>query len=113
MNVSFSGFNEKSITFEANDSVKIGAPVKVSANGTVSACGQGDVFCGVATDVRGGYATVQTSGYVKIKYSADAPTLGYTTLVAGSDGSVSVDESGRTYLVTYVDTTESTVGFML
>ena len=113
MNVSFFGFNESSITFTADESVISGAPVKVSDNGTVTACAVNDDFCGVATDVRGGCATVQMSGYVKMNYSGNAPSLGYTGLAAGADGTVCANEGGRVHLVTDLDKTTSTVGFML
>ena len=113
MNVSFSGFNEKSITFTADESVTCGAPVKVSDNGTVTACADGDNFCGVVTDVRSGYATVQMSGYVKMNYSGSVPALGYTSLAAGASGTVCASEDGRVHLVTDIDKTASTVGFML
>ena len=113
MNVSFNGFNENSVTFEADSNVTVGAPVKMCGNGKVSACADGEVFCGIATDVRGDYATVQIAGYVTANYSGSAPTVGYTAISAGADGAVSANENGRTYLVTDVDTTASTVGFML
>lgn len=113
MNVSFFGFNESSITFEADDSVVIGAPVKVIDNGVVTACADGDTFCGIATDVRSGYATVQMTGYVKMTYSGEAPALGYTTIVAGAGCAVRDGEDGKLCLVTDIDKTASTVGFML
>ncbi|MBR5773893.1 MAG: hypothetical protein IKY44_03475 [Clostridia bacterium] len=113
MNVSFSGFNEKSATFNCAQDVEAGKAVKVSANGTVSACKNGDVFCGVATSVRGECAAVQLAGYIRMPYSGSAPALGYTALAANGNGGVAVNEGGRSCLVTDVDTTDGTVGFML
>ena len=99
MNVSFSGFNEKSATFNCTESVAAGKAVKVSENGTVAPCTSGDVFCGIATDVRSNCATVQLEGYIRASYSGSAPALGYTALAADGNGDV--------------DTTDNTVGFML
>ena len=113
MNVSFSGFNEKSTTFNCTENIEAGKAVKISANGTVAACANGDIFCGIVTDVRGGCATVQLTGYVRTAYSGAAPALGYTALASDGNGCVTSSESGRSYLVTDVDSTDNTVGFML
>ncbi len=113
MNVSFSGFNEKSTTFIIAESVTVGSVVKIAENGTVAPCDNGDSFCGVATDVRSDCATVQLTGYIRLPYSGTAPSLGYTTLVADGNGTVTSGEGGKTYLVTDIDKTDSTVGFML
>ena len=113
MNVSFSGFNEKSTTFICAQDVVAGKVVKVTENGTVSICSNGDAFCGVVTDVRGDCATVQLTGYIRMPYSGTAPSLGYTALAADGNGAVKAGEDGRTYLVTDIDTTDSTIGFML
>lgn len=113
MNVSFSGFNEKSTTFICAQDVTIGSVVKVTENGTVSPCVSGDVFCGVVTDVRSDCATVQLTGYIRMPYSGAAPSLGYTALAADGNGAVSSNENGKIYLITDIDTTDNTVGFML
>lgn len=113
MNISFSGFNENSVTFIRSQDVTAGKAVKVTDNGTVSVCENGDIFCGVATDVRNDCATVQLTGYVRLPYSGSAPSLGYTALTSDGNGAVTADENGRTYLVTDIDTTNTTVGFML
>ena len=113
MNVSFSGFNEKSATFICSEGVTAGKVVKVTENGTVSACASGDAFCGVVTDVRSDCATVQLTGYIRMPYSGSAPSLGYTALTADGNGAVTANADGKTYLVTDIDTTDSTIGFML
>lgn len=113
MNVSFSGFNEKSTTFICSQDVEAGKVVKVTENGTVSLCANGDGFCGVATDVRGDCATVQLVGYIRMPYSGSAPALGYTGLVADGNGGITGGDDGKTYLVTDIDKTDNTIGFML
>ena len=113
MNISFAGFNENSVTFICSEDVVAGKVVKITDNGTVSDCADGDTFCGIATDVRSDCATVQLTGYTRLPYSGSAPSLGYTALVADGNGAVTAGEGGRTYLVTDVDTTDNTIGFML
>lgn len=113
MNVSFSGFNEKSTTFICSQEVAAGKVVKVTENGTVSVCVNGDDFCGVATDVRGECATVQLTGYIRLPYSGSVPSLGYTSLVADGNGGITAADGAKTYLVTDIDKTDGTIGFML
>ena len=113
MNVSFSGFNEKSTTFICSQDVEAGKVVKVTENGTVSSCENGDDFCGVVTDVRGDCATVQLTGYIRMPYSGSAPALGYTGLAADGNGGIVASENGKVYLVTDLDKTDNTIGFML
>lgn len=68
MNVNFNGFGENAATFIADETLtEAGVPVKMKDNGTVAKCGASENFCGVCVSVRGGYAVVQLSGYVKVK----------------------------------------------
>ncbi len=68
------------------------------------------VLCGVCVSVRGGYAVVQLSGYVKVK-SDKKIAVGYKKLSATAAGGVSVTTTGREYLV--LDSTDTSVGFIL
>ena len=52
------------------DRVKVGVPVKISANGTVAPCVAKDKFCGVVLSLRGGYAAVQMAGYTCLLYTS-------------------------------------------
>lgn len=112
MSVSFGGFNENSATFKATEEIARGTAVKMSESGTVAPCSDGDVFCGIANECSGGYASVQLSGSVTVKFSGTAPETGYANLVCGSEG-VKADGSGREYLVVAVDETASTVTFIM
>lgn len=68
MNVNFNGFGENAATFIADKTLtEAGVPVKMKDNGTVAKCDASENFCGVCVSVRGGYAVVQLSGYVKVK----------------------------------------------
>ncbi len=68
MNVNFNGYGENAATFIADKTItEAGVPVKMKDNGTVAKCDASENFCGVCVSVRGGYAVVQLSGYVKVK----------------------------------------------
>ena len=114
MKVSFQGFDEQVTTFEAGSGVTPGAPVKVSANGTVAACGAADIPCGVAVNVRGGYAGVQLRGYVRLPYSGSL-SLGRQLVVADAGGKIkaATGSTGLPVLFTYLDSAASTAGIIL
>lgn len=113
MELSFMGYGEKVATFAATDGVTAGMPVKLTADGTVGPCAAGDLFCGVALNVRGGYAAVQLAGYVRLPYGGTAPAAGYQSLAAAANGTVSVNAAGRSLLVIDVDTAAKTCGLIL
>jgi hypothetical protein len=110
MNVDFSGYGENVATFIADSSVKVGSLVKISSNGCVKACADGDNFCGVCLSVRGDYAAVQLSGYAKVTVTS-ALTLGYSKLVAGKNNTVASGTSGIDRLV--IDTSTTEAGILL
>ncbi len=110
MNVSFDGYLADSLTFEAADDVAVGLPVAVSDNGKVAKAA--DVFCGVCTALKNGFAAVQLHGYVRLPYTGSM-TVGYKLLVA-DNGNIKVDaDNGREYLVIDVDADNHTVGIIL
>ena len=112
---SYEGIGQWAATF-ACSSVSVGQVVKVSSNGTVSACSAEDAFGGMVLAVsRGGDAcTVALGGMVTADYSGEsAPTVGWCTLSADGTGGVAADEDGRAYLVVDVNTTDKTVTFVM
>lgn len=129
MKVSFKGYGENVATFECADGVSKGTLVKISDNGKVSVCSSGDRFCGVAIDVRNGFASVQLSGYTTVKINGSV-SCGYQNLVAHASDTVKVQnevltaasgggtvtvttQAGREILVVDVDTTAKTAGIIL
>ena len=112
MSVSFGGFNENTVTFKTENEITGGTPVKMSASGTVEACASGEAFCGIAIEGSNGYASVQLSGAVTLKYSGTAPEAGYAKLVSDGAGVKSAD-SGREYLIVAVDESATTVTFII
>lgn len=113
MNTSLNGFNSLVATFSSADAAK-GDIVSASGNMAVSKAAANAVFCGVCTDKRGGFVSVQLSGYTRLSYSGTAPTVGFTALAADGNGGVkAVTSGGRSLLVTDVDTTNKTIGVIL
>ena len=115
MKLSFEGIGQWAATFACSQ-VSEGELVKISGNGTVSACGANDKFCGMALSVgRGGDAcTVALGGMITAGYSGTTvPTVGWCDLLADGSGGVLVSTSGRSYLVAEVDTAAKTVTFVL
>lgn len=111
-NISFESIGQEFVTFRAGTGVAAGVPCKVSANGTVAAATSGD-FMGVALAPKGGLAAVQLRGFVTLKYSGTAPTVGYCTLAAATGGKVKVDETAMSRLVVSVDEDNTTVCVLL
>ncbi len=102
MKVSMEGFEEKVVTFEAEDAVTAGELVLLTGNGRVGPCANaGDVPAGVALSVREGFAAVQTGGYMKLPCASDM-TVGWHQLALNSDLAVAETAGGRCALVTDV-----------
>ena len=114
MAICFDAIGEKYTTFLAGETAEAGKVCKVSENDTVDLCTEGEAFCGVIAEVRGGCAAVVTDGYVELPYSGTAPAVGYAALGANAEGGVkSVTSGGRSCLVVHVDTAAMTVGLFL
>lgn len=110
MDISFNGYDEGIVTFEAESDVHVGQPVMVCDSGKVKAAA--GAFCGICTGLRNGYAAVQLRGYVKVPYK-DTLAVGYKKLSA-SDGKVSEDTSGgREILVLDIDKSAGCAGIIL
>lgn len=112
MKVCFEEIGHMSATF-ACESGEGGQVVKVSANGTVTPCTDGDVFCGVMEGVRKGVSAVQLHGFVTLGYTGTAPDLGYNELLANGADGVKVGSGGKKCLVVSVDTDAKAVTFEL
>lgn len=112
MSVSFGGLLESTATFKTAASITAGKLVKMSANGTVAACSDGDKFCGYVVSDDGSYAAVQVRGVVTVPYTGTAPSVGFASLVSDGTG-VKASNSGREHLVISVDSTGSKVTFLI
>lgn len=113
MSISFEGIGHQSVTFPAG-TCTAGFPCKMGSDGKVANCANNDKLMGVLEQVEGGWAGVQTHGFVTLPYTSTAPTTGYTALSGNGSGGVKVDATnGRTYLVVAVNKTALTVTFEL
>lgn len=114
MKLSYEGIGQWAATFACTE-VSEGEMVKISGNGTVATCSDGEGFCGMVLSVsRGGDAcTVALGGLVTAGYTGSAPTLGWCGLSADASGGVKSNAGGRSCLVVDVDTASETVTFAL
>ena len=109
MDINFNGFNERVLTFMADDPITPGCLVKMKESGTVTKADAGDNFLGICLNVRNGYAAVQVEGYVETGLTGEI-SVGDAVLTAASSG-VQASETGKSYRVVYVGT--GVVGFLL
>ena len=112
--VSFEGIGQWSATFACTD-VQEGQVVKISGNGEVGKCADGEAFCGVVNTVgRDGEACgVVLGGMVTVPYTGSAPALGWSGLAADGNGGVKADSAGAEVLVAAVDESAMNVTFVL
>ena len=110
MNIGFNGFNDNTVTFEADATVEKGCLVKLIEDNTVGACTGGDKVVGVCVNVREGYAAVKLAGYAELPVEG-AVDVGLNKLCAASSTTLKESESGREYLVVSCGT--DTIGVIL
>ena len=115
MSNSFEGIGQWAATFACSGEVAEGQVVKICGNSAVSACTDGDAFCGKAAVVGsdGAACAVVLGGMASMHYSGTAPALGWSGLAADANGGVKADESGNKYLVVDVDTIGKMITFVL
>lgn len=102
MKVCFEEIGHFSATFEAG-SGETGDLCKLSGNGEVAPCSDGEVFIGVMEGRRNRFTAVQLHGFITLPYSGSAPSLGYGEFVADGAGGVKTASGGRKCLVVQVD----------
>lgn len=94
-NVSINGIiDPRVITLYGDTIVKAdeGKVCKLSANATVSLCGDGDTITGLVNKAeKDSIVGVQISGVVTLPYTGTDPNVGIGYLVAGSSEGVKVD----------------------
>ena len=105
MNVSFEEIGRLDVTF-AQSGCEGGLVCKVSGNGAVAPCAEGERFCGVVEGIRGGVAAVQVAGFVTVAVTGSL-NVGYVNLCADGAGGVK-SGTGREYLVVSVDAAAKT-----
>ena len=115
MKSSFEGIGQWAATFACTNDVAEGQMVKISGNGAVTACADGEKFAGQAAVVGrdGAACSVVLGGMVSAAYTGSAPALGWSGLSANSSGGVKANTSGREHLVVDVDAANMMVTFVL
>ena len=108
MSVSFEGVGQVCTTFLGGGLTE-GHVVKLTGNGTVGACGDGDGFIGAAVCCKDDACTVQVGGFVTVSYSGAAPAVGWRALAVGDEET----GSGRVLPVVNVDAAGKTVTVLL
>ena len=91
--ISFEDIGAVVATFAAQEGVVGGQVVKVTGEGTVGPCGDGDAFCGMAFQPRKGMAAVQVKGFLTVSTTGTL-SLGWVDLVADGMGGVKKASSG-------------------
>lgn len=104
MNVSFEEIGRLAVTFAAGENLAAGQVCKVSGNGAVDICAEGDDFCGVVEGVRNGWAAVQVAGFAEVSISGTVE-LGYVNLCADGSGGVKAGGNNRYLVVSVSDKT--------
>lgn len=111
--IEYQGIGAVVVTAES-ESVKAGALCKYTGEDTVGVAAAEEEFHGVCLFAKKGHVSVQVKGFVTMGYTGTAPSLGYEALTADGTGGVAVSATGtKRYLVTAVNTTESTVTFCM
>ncbi len=100
--ISFDDIGNVMATFYADQGVEDGQVVKVTANGTVGPCEQGDTFCGVAGQARKGAVAVQVGGFMQVNITGEMG-LGRVKMAADGKGGVQAAEDGVQALVVQVE----------
>ena len=96
MNVSFEEIGRLDVTF-GQTGCEGSQVCKVSGNGAVAPCAEGEAVCGGVESVRGGVAAGQVAGFAGVAVSG-ALNVGYVNLCADGQGGVKAG-AGREYLV--------------
>lgn len=100
--ISFDDIGNVMATFYAGEGVEDGQVVKVTDNGTVGPCTQGESFCGVAGQVRCGAVAVQVGGFMQVSITGQVG-LGHVKLAADGKGGVQAASDGVQALVVQVE----------
>ncbi len=112
MKTAFDGFENKVLTFEVDEKLEPGCPVKPAAGHKVEAAENGEDFFGIVVDCDGSFAGVCVRGVVEIKCSESQLGPGFEGLVATGDGKVCTG-MGITRVILDNDSAAKTVTVML
>lgn len=86
-----------------------GKPVKISANGTVALCADGDKPAGFISAIEPDAVSVKMDGCFELVYSGSDPALGSNLFLADGTGKVKTSAGGLEGIVLSRDTTAKTI----
>lgn len=113
MAISFDSIGQECVTATSTSTISANTPCKFLASKHVGACADGNAIHGICIRQEGSLVTLQIKGFVTLPYSGSAPTVGFCSLAAAASGKVKKLENAKEYLVVDVNTTNSTVTFLL
>lgn len=111
MNISLNGYPETVVTFYYEGKLEPGDPVRMVGNKTVDEATDTDKFIGFVTEVNSGFVGVKTKGYFTYPYE-EKPEFGPQRLGMGEYG-IRINGDGMKVIVTDIDETNKTVGFIM
>lgn len=113
MAISFDSIAQDCVTAYSTGKIAANAPCKFASSGMISSCNDGNAFHGIVLKQSENRVTVAIKGFVTVPYSSSVPTVGYCPLAAAGNGKVKKLDGAKEYLVVSVDTSKSTVTFLL
>lgn len=111
--ISYEAIGQECVTFHTNTVLKAGTPCKMGYNDAVIKAQKDDAFFGIVVSQREMLVNVAVRGFVTVKYSGTAPSVGRVGLCAAGDGSVTASESAPMYQVVNVDVVNKSITFLL
>lgn len=112
MNISFDGFDTKIITFNTDDDIEAGTPVKITERGKVEAASTDEDFIGMAVSCKNGLAGVCVRGVVEFDCTDDTIQPGYNYIASNGGTEICAGENVMK-LVLDVDTDNSKATVLL
>ncbi len=114
--INLNGINENCITLKAKEGsdISVGDFVCITATGEVGVpTTKGDIV-GMCKNIRNGFVTVQTAGYMTAYLSSgESIAFGYNALGVDTSNKLVAVEGARKILVVEYDSTSRKVGFIL
>lgn len=113
MAISFDSIGQECVTVTSSNTISENIPCKFSSSRTVAACADGNAIHGICLRQANHLVTLMVRGFVTLPYSGSVPTVGFCPLAGAGSGKVKKLDGAKEYLVTEVNTTNTTVTFLL
>lgn len=113
MAISFDSIAQDCVSVHCDSTAPVGYPCKFIGSGSISACSDGNAFHGIAMSQNGNLVALAVHGFVTVPYSGAMPSIGYCPLAAAGSGKVKKLDGAKERLVVSVNSSASTVTFLL